>query len=65
MQPRDIAARGAAAVRPASGIADLTLGNRPRPLFLLIYLVEIRHRQLLQSLSRIRSRVPNTHQVIM
>jgi hypothetical protein len=65
MQPRDIAARVAADVRPASGIADLTLGNRPRPLFLLFYLVEIRHRQLLQLLSRIRSRVPNTHQVIM
>ena len=38
--------------RPAGGIARPALANRPRrsrnPLFLLFYLVEIRHRQLLK-----------------
>ena len=52
----------AAAARPAGGIARAALGKPPRPvprdLFPLFYLVEIRHRQLLQRQFRTRSRVP-------
>jgi hypothetical protein len=40
----------AAAARPPGGVTDRRLGNRY--LFHLFYLVEIRHRQLLQSQSR-------------
>jgi hypothetical protein len=53
----------AAAARPADGVARPGPGETARarssaPCFSLFYLVEIWHRQLLQSLSRPGSRVP-------
>ena len=54
-QPRRAVDMVAAAARPASRIARPALGKPParvaRPLFPLFYLVEIRHRQLLQSIA--------------
>jgi hypothetical protein len=52
----------AAPARPVGEASRPALGKSPAPvphsLFSLFYLVEIRHRQLLQSQSRTRSRVP-------
>jgi hypothetical protein len=55
-QQREVLPRG-----PAGGIARPALGKPPAPryLFRLFYLVEIRHRQLLQSQCRTRSRGRN------
>jgi hypothetical protein len=68
-QPRRAVDVVAAAARPTRGIARPALGEPPAPvplsLFHLFYLVEIRHRQLLQSQSRTRSAGGNAQEGTM
>ena len=70
-QPGSAVDMVAAAARPAGGIARPAPGEPPAPvpypLFPLFYLVEIRHRQLLQRQSRTRSgcRCPQGYSAII